>query len=83
MMNVNMPRRTPKRQRHLECPRCGLPKLNRRDALNAVSRKVDVMICSDCGIAEAHGGLDEPWAKPSKLARGIALAVAYKMEKMR
>lgn len=35
------------------CPRCGKEKLNPHGARNALSRRIDVIICDDCGTAEA------------------------------
>lgn len=37
------------------CPRCGKP-LRPNDIENAISRYVDIYICSDCGTAEALDG---------------------------
>lgn len=35
------------------CPRCGKEKLNPNGARNALSRRADIIICDDCGTAEA------------------------------
>lgn len=40
------------------CPRCKIQILNADPALNARSRFHDVLICTDCGAAEAMEG---PW----------------------
>lgn len=37
----------------LMCPRCGYDKMQDNLYLNALSRKADVYVCSDCGTDEA------------------------------
>ena len=38
---------------HLLCPRCGRNTMDKNLYRNALSRRADVFICSDCGAAEA------------------------------
>lgn len=35
------------------CPRCGKSNMNPVAIKNALSRRIDLYICSDCGMAEA------------------------------
>lgn len=42
-----------KNNRRLMCPRCGCDKMHDNLHLNALSRRADVYVCSDCGTAEA------------------------------
>jgi hypothetical protein len=35
------------------CPRCKINYLDPEEAMNALSRRADVYICSECGSAEA------------------------------
>jgi transposase-like protein len=41
-----------------KCPRCGRDTMRIDIALNALSRYIDVYICSECGIEEAMLDLD-------------------------
>ncbi len=47
-----------------DCPRCG-EKMNKKRSRNALSRRIEVYICSTCGIAEALE--DAPFEKLSKV----------------
>ena len=41
------------REGHFPCPRCGHYRMNADPIRNALSRRVAVQICDQCGIAEA------------------------------
>ncbi len=52
-----------------QCPRCGEPKIDEREVMNALSRRDNkTYICSDCGTEEALvdiGAMKERvWVKP-------------------
>ena len=49
---------------HYPCPRCGRDVMDEEPARNAMSRRVNVQVCDDCGTLEAFedmpGGLPGP-----------------------
>ena len=54
---------------HYPCPRCGRDVMDEEPARNAMSRRVNVQVCDDCGTLEAFedmpGGFQAPlevWA---------------------
>ena len=70
---------------HYPCPRCGRDVMDEEPARNAMSRRVNVQVCDDCGTLEAFedmpGGFQAPlevWAIMKYPPRwGMPLQLAF------